>query len=398
MRAVIAGGGIGGLSVAIALALRGWTVQVLEQAPALTEVGAGLQIAPNGWRVLKAMGVTPLIADTLFEPEMIEMRDGVSGRRIFSLPMRDHARARWGGPYIQIHRADLVDALATRLQALAPGAVETGRTVARHDQRPDGVTLVLEDGRRVDADLVVAADGLHSVLRRQMIGADQPRYTGNLAWRAVVPVDALGDHAPPNGGCIWVGDRRHAVTTRLRAGALANFVGMVEQPEPAPEGWRIIGDRDQARAHFDGWHPMVTTLIERAEALHRWALFDRAPLPRWHEGRVALLGDAAHPMLPSMAQGAVQAIEDAWVLAGCVTGADPARGLQRYFDLRQPRTARVQAGSAANARLFHHGSALGRIAVYGPMAVGATLFPGLVHRRQDWVYGHDATAEVPPLT
>lgn len=395
MKAAIAGGGVGGLSAAIALALRGWNVTVLEQAPALTEVGAGLQIAPNGWRVLDAMGVTPLIADTLFEPEMIEMRDGVSGRRIFTLPMRDHAQARWGGPYIQIHRADLVDALAARLRVLAPDAVQTGKVVVRYDQTPDTVTLTLDDGSKLDTDLAVAADGLHSVLRTQMLGPDRPRYTGNVAWRAVVPVDTLETHAPPNGGCIWVGDKRHAVTTRLRAGTMANFVGMVEQPEPAPEGWRITGDRDQALADFAGWHPMVTTVIERADALHCWALFDRAPLPRWHDGRVALLGDAAHPMLPSMAQGAVQAIEDAWVLAGCLEGTEPGAALQRYFDLRQPRTARVQAGSAANARLFHHASGLGRVAVYGPMAVGATLFPGLVHRRQDWVYGFDATAQVP---
>ncbi|MEO0866506.1 MAG: FAD-dependent monooxygenase, partial [Pseudomonadota bacterium] len=293
MKAAIAGGGVGGLSAAIALALRGWNVTVLEQAPALTEVGAGLQIAPNGWRVLDAMGVTPLIADTLFEPEMIEMRDGVSGRRIFTLPMRDHAQARWGGPYIQIHRADLVDALAARLRVLAPDAVQTGKVVVRYDQTPDTVTLTLDDGSKLDTDLAVAADGLHSVLRTQMLGPDRPRYTGNVAWRAVVPVDTLGTHAPPNGGCIWVGDKRHAVTTRLRAGTMANFVGMVEQPEPAPEGWRITGDRDQALADFAGWHPMVTTVIERADALHCWALFDRAPLPRWHDGRVALLGDAA---------------------------------------------------------------------------------------------------------
>jgi salicylate hydroxylase len=225
-----------------------------------------------------------------------------------------------------------------------------------------------------------------------MLGPDAPRYTGNVAWRAVVPVDALGDHAPPPGACIWAGNKRHAVTTRLRAGTTANFVGMVEMPEPSPEGWRVVGQKADAQAAFAGWDPIVTTLIDKAETLNRWALFDRAPLPRWHEGRVVLLGDAAHPMLPSMAQGAVQALEDAWILAAVLdAGATPHTALRRYFDLRIDRTSRIQKGSAANARLFHRGSMLGGAAVYGPMAIGARMFPNLIHARQDWVYRYDAT-------
>mmetsp|Transcript_19771 Transcript_19771/g.32212 ORF Transcript_19771/g.32212 Transcript_19771/m.32212 type:complete len:389 (-) Transcript_19771:10-1176(-) len=388
MKALIVGGGIGGLATAIALVLRGHAVTVLEQAPALTEIGAGLQIAPNGWRVLEALGVTPLLRDTMFEPEQIEMRMGRSGRRIFGLRMRGYAQTRWGAPYIHIHRADLVDALAARLAVLAPDALRIGVTVAGYQQDAGAALLALEGGGTLPGDVVIGADGLHSVLRTQMLGPDAPRYTGNVAWRAVVPVDALGDHAPPPGACIWAGDRRHAVTTRLRAGTLANFVGMVEEPEPAPEGWRIEGNKADALAAFEGWHPIVTTLIQRAEVLNRWALFDRAPLPRWHEGRVGLVGDAAHPMLPSMAQGAVQALEDAWILSAALDAeADPEAAFARYFDLRIARTSRVQKGSAANARLFHQGAPLRRAAIYGPMAVGARLLPRLIHARQDWVYG-----------
>ncbi|MEL7131069.1 MAG: FAD-dependent monooxygenase [Pseudomonadota bacterium] len=391
MNALIVGGGIGGLTAAIALRMRGWDVSVFEQAPALTEIGAGLQISPNGWRVLEALGVAPLLAETMFEPDAIEMRLGVSGRRVFHLPIKGYAIRRWGAPYLHMHRADLIEALALRLRQLDDSAIQTGRSVAGYTA--DGAVL-FEDGTKEHGDLVVGADGLHSVIRRQMLGADAPRFTGNVAWRAVVPMEDLAITPPPT-ACVWAGDRRHAVTTRLRAGMLANFVGIVEQPQPAPEGWQIEGSRDEAAAAFARWDPVISGLIAKAPVLNRWALFDRAPLPRWHAGRVVLLGDAAHPMLPSMAQGAVQALEDAWTLAAVLDAtADRESALQRYFDLRIARTTRIQAGSAANARLFHKASALGQVAFYGPMAVGARIAPGLVHARQDWIYRHDVTQTV----
>lgn len=399
MRVAVVGGGIGGLAAGIACALRGFDVTVLEHAPALTEVGAGLQISPNGWRVLDAMGVAPLLAETLFEPEAVEMRVGATGAGIFRLPLRAYARRRWGAPYVHIHRADLVAALAARLDVLAPGALRTNAAVQSVAQKGALADITLVAGEVIQADLVIGADGLHSMVRRQMLGAGAPRYTGNVAWRAVVPVDALGADAPPPTACVWVGDKRHAVTTRLRAGTLANFVGMVEQAEPSEEDWRSTGRAEDAAADFAGWHPTITRLIEAAAVLNRWALFDRDPLPRWHEGRVVLLGDAAHPMLPSMAQGAVQALEDAWCLAGLVATASDVEGaLTRYYRQRIDRTARIQRESAANARLFHHASPIGRWAVYGPMAIGARLSPELIHRRQHWVYGYDVTQSVPPLS
>jgi salicylate hydroxylase len=395
MKALIAGGGIGGLGTAIALALRGWQVSVFEQAPALSEVGAGLQISPNGWRVLDALGVSTYLRATVFEPEAIEMRLGRSGRQVFRLPMRGFAQARWGAPYMHVHRADLVTALEQRLNALQGDAIKTGRAVSGYVQTTDSATLRFEDGTEQSGDIVIGADGLHSVVRAQMLGPDKARYTGNTAWRAVVPIEALGAHTPPPTACVWVGHKRHAVTTRLRAGHLANFVGMVEADDPGPEGWRITGSRTEAKAAFDGWAPEIRTLIERADVLHRWALFDRAPLPRWHEGRVALMGDAAHPMLPSMAQGAVQALEDAWILAAALDQHDtPDAAFGAYFQRRIARTARVQKGSAANARMFHKASAFGGIAVYGPMGIAARLAPNLLHARQDWVYRYDATAAV----
>ena len=307
--------------------------------------------------------------------------------------MKGYAQQRWGAPYVHIHRADLADALAMRLRALAPGAVSTGQTVTGYVQDDDQAGVVLQSARTVQADIVIGADGLHSVVRRQMLGPGAPRYTGNVAWRAVVPIAALGADAPPPTACVWAGHQRHAVTTRLRAGTLANFVGMVEEPEPAPEGWREEGRKADAQAAFRDWHPVIATLIDKAEVLNRWALFDRAPLPRWHDGRVALMGDAAHPTLPSMAQGAVQALEDAWVLAASLAASETVEGgFQIYFNTRIARASRVQKGSAANARMFHKASALGQVGFYGPMALGARLVPGLIHARQDWVYRYDATA------
>ncbi|WP_299285486.1 FAD-dependent monooxygenase [uncultured Tateyamaria sp.] len=399
MKALIAGGGIGGLASAIALRLRGWDVSVFEQAPALSELGAGLQISPNGWRVLDGLGVVPHLEHAVFEPDAIEMRMGRSGRQVFHLPMKTCARERWGAPYTQIHRADLADALAARLATLAPDAVQTGRVVTAFAQTDSTATLRFDDGGTADGDCIIGADGLHSAIRTQMLGPDRPRYTGNMAWRAVVPVDALGDLAPPPTACVWAGDRRHGVTTQLRAGTLANFVGMVEQAEPAREGWRIEGSKADAQAAFAGWHPVISTLIAKADTLNRWALFDRAPLPRWHDRRVGLMGDAAHPMLPSMAQGAVQALEDAWVLADALSDATSVdAGFARYFNARIARTSRIQKGSAANARIFHKGSALGRVGFYGPMAIGARLVPGLIHARQDWVYRYDARTALQDAT
>ncbi|MEM8691219.1 MAG: FAD-dependent monooxygenase [Pseudomonadota bacterium] len=390
MKVVIAGGGIGGLAAALALHAHGHEVQVLEQAPELTEIGAGLQISPNGWRVLDALGVTEKITETAFFPEAIEMRLGESGKQIFRLEMATTARKRWGAPYIQIHRADLHRALATVLEERFPGALRTGATFDIYAIEKNKVEVYLTDGETLIADLLVGADGLHSNVRAQMMGPDLPRYTGFMAWRALAPVEVLGDLVPPPTACVWVGQNQHAVTTRIHGGKTVNFVGMVERPEPAQEGWRIVGERADALADFEGWDPRLEAVLKTAEKVHCWALFDRAPLPQWHERHVVLLGDAAHPMLPSMAQGAVQALEDAWVLAASL-GQHPIveESLSAYFAKRIGRASRVQSGSASNARMFHQASGLGKALFYGPMSIAARLAPWVLHRRQDWVYGYD---------
>jgi len=389
-KAIIIGGGIGGLSAAICLRMIGWQVQVLEQAPEISEVGAGVQISPNGVKILEEMGVMPLLDASLFEPDAIEIRMGISGRKLLRLPMKEAAVHRWGARYIQIHRADLVAGLTARLEKLAPDTVQVGAQAASYTHQTHGVQVVLKDGTIEHANLAIGADGIHSTIRSQMLGPDTPHFTGNIAWRALVPVEQLGNFAPPATGCIWVGCGKHAVTTRVRAGALVNFIGVVERSDWKKEGWKTEGRKQDALADFAGWDQRLLSVIQHAEALHKWALFDRPPLPHWHDKHVVLLGDAAHPMLPSMAQGAVQSIEDAYMLAQCLkqTKNDGIPiAIASYFDERIKRVTKVQRVSAQNLRLFHKSSLPAQILSYAPIWLAGKLVPGLVQKRNDWLYG-----------
>jgi len=403
MKAIIAGGGIGGTTAAICLARIGWQVEILEQAAKIEEIGAGLQISPNGARILQDIGVMPHLAGTLFEPETIEMRIGASGRQVFSIPMRRIARERWGAPYFQIHRADLLDGLHKALAETGNAKLRVNARVTGYQANGPKTDVILEDGTRLQCDLLVGADGLHSKVRTQMLGPDQPRFTGNVAWRAVLPAKDLGDLVPPPSGCIWAGPGKHAVTTRIRAGTMVNFVGIVENPGWTHEGWKIEGTKAEALADFGGWNEMFHQIIAKAPRLYRWALYDRAPLPRWSDGSAVLLGDAAHPMLPMMAQGAVQAIEDAFVLArelarelalhGENGQAVPA-ACKAYFQARIARVTRVQAVSTGNARLFHRQSRLSQLASYGPIWIADKIAPNALLARNDWLYGARLDGEI----
>ena len=395
-QALIVGGGIGGLCAAISLRLTGWDVQVFEQASQITEIGAGLQVSPNGVKILERIGVMERLNSALFEPEAIEIRMGISGRPILYLPMKGAAAQRWGAPYIQVHRADLITALLARLEALQRGAVQTGCAVRGYAPCKDGAEVILTNGQRIQADLVIGADGIHSKIRHQMLGPDAPRFTGNYAWRALVPKAQLDALAPPPSGCIWAGPKKHAVTTYVRGGDVVNFVGIVEQTIWREESWSRTGDRQEALADFDGWAPPITAILEQAEVLHKWALFDRDPLPQWHDGHVVLIGDAAHPMLPSMAQGAVQSLEDGYHLArtlGAAEGANIPVACARHYAQRIARTIKVQRVSAENLQLFHKSSRAAQMMSYAPIWLAGQLTPSLVHRRNDWLYG----AAIPPL-
>ncbi len=387
--AIICGAGIGGLCTALALHARGWSVRVIEQTKTLREVGAGLQLSPNACKVLAALNVLPALRAQAFQPHALEMRLGRTGQRIFHIPIDAHSTAHWGAPYLHMHRADLLNVLVAALQHRAPGALQLDAQLQHIEHTAHGVQLELADGSSLEADLLIGADGIHSRLRELLFGPDQAHFTGHVAWRAVVPITALGKHAPPPTACVWTGRGKHAVTYRLRSGTLANLVGVVEHRHWSRESWTQRGETAEALNDFAGWHPHVTTLIEHADQPLRWALFDRPPLTRWHHRHCVLLGDACHPMLPFLAQGAAMAIEDAWVLAHSLDmPVDLPQALSHYQNLRQPRAGRVQSASRRNARLFHRPAP-----AYWPLWLLARLWPGFIHTRQDWLYRHDVTTQ-----
>ncbi|MEL6663147.1 MAG: FAD-dependent monooxygenase, partial [Pseudomonadota bacterium] len=390
MKAIIAGGGIGGLTAALCFNHFGWGVEVLEKAPELGEVGAGIQLSPNAMKVFEALGLGEALAGAAFRPEAIEIRMGESGMRLIRTPLGDTAARRWGSPYLHIHRADLIAVLRDALADRAPDAVRLGAGVERYEQEGQTVSAVLSGGERITADLLVGADGIHSAIRTQMLGPDSPVFTGNVAWRSVVPVERLGKVVPDPVACAWMGRGKHAVTYLLRGGQLANLVAVVERDDWTKESWTEPGSREEALRDFAGWHPTITRLIEESDQLFRWALFDRPPLKSWTDGRAAIMGDAAHPMLPFMAQGAAMAIEDAWALAALTAASgDIPSALSAYQKLRHPRASAVQARSRANAKTFHQRSVPGRLRNYGPIWLAGRLAPGAALARQDHIYGYD---------
>ena len=393
MHVLVVGGGIGGLTAALALEKHGHKVTVAEQSGVISEVGAGLQLSPNAMKVLNALGVSARVMTDAFRPQAAEMRWGRSGRTVFSIPLRKAATNRWGAEYIHVHRADLINALREELIARAPDSLVLGRRLERYEMQGGKVVAHFAGGDTIEADLLVGADGIHSAVRTQMLGADEPEFTGCVAWRATAPVTALGKHVPPPAASVWVGPHRHAVTYLLRRGSLANFVGVVEHKTPGDESWTATGAKEQALQDFKRWHPSVTAIIEAADSMNRWALYGRKPLPKWSEGHVTLLGDACHPMLPFLAQGAAMAIEDAWALAACLDAeADVPAALAAYEERRKPRVTRVQAGARSNAKLYHRGNPLTRFGSYVPMAMAARAAPGFVRSRLDWIYSYDETA------
>ena len=249
----------------------------------------------------------------------------------------------------------------------------------------------MEEGADITGSYLIGADGIKSAVRQQMLGPDAPDFTGNMAWRAVVPIDRLGELVPNPTACAWFGPGRHAVTYRLGAkGELVNFVGVVERDDWREEGWSMRGETSEALQDFKDWHPVITRVIEAADTLHRWALFDRKPLSRCVEGRVPLMEDAVYPMLPFLAQGAAMVVEDAYVLAEALADG---RALSEYQNRRLPRTSKVQAASRANMGLFHKQTLAAQLATYGPMWMAGKVAPNIVHKRMDWLYGFD-TAKV----
>ncbi|MBT7371323.1 MAG: NAD-binding protein, partial [Gammaproteobacteria bacterium] len=354
-RVAIAGGGVGGLTAALSLARIGCEVTLYEQAPEFSEVGAGLQLAPNCTRVLHHLGLEEALRGVAFLPQATQFRDWRSGRVIAETPLGEDVQKKHGGPYYHIHRGDLLRILVEAAESTKKISLQTGVRVEHFCETEAGVQLSV-NGLDCEADLLVGADGIHSVVRAGLWGERRPRFTGNVAWRALVPADCLPDGLIKPMSTVWWGPGKHFVNYYLRRGELVNCVCVVEKEGWEVESWTERGDYDELRADFAGWHDDVQQLIEQVDrdSLFKWALYDRAPLEAWGRGRVTLLGDACHPTLPFMAQGAAMAIEDAAVLASCLAaGHEISASLARYEDLRRRRTAWIQNSSRRNAEVYH---------------------------------------------
>ena len=355
LRILVAGGGIGGLTAALCLAKRGHEVTVFEQAATFGEVGAGIQLSPNCTRVLHDLGLERQIRATAFLPEAIEVRHWRNGGIIGQSALGEDAVRRYGFPYYHAHRADLLSVLVDAARRVPNIQLLCDAEARCFKQSGSRVTLSTTGGDH-DGEVLIGADGIHSTIRAGLWGDDRTRFTGCVAWRALVPTDRLPDGLIRPMATAWWGPGGHFVHYYVRRGELVNCVGVIEKAGWEVESWTERGDHAEFAADFAGWHGGIRRLIDHADnnSLFKWALHDREPMPRWGEGRVSLLGDACHPTLPFMAQGAAMAIEDAAVLTGCLADdSDVPAALQRYERLRRDRTARVQHGSRRNATLFH---------------------------------------------
>ena len=352
---LVAGGGIGGLSAALALAKQGISVTVAEQASEFGEVGAGIQLSPNALAALFDLGLRDALEAMAFVPEGTQMRHWRRGGVIASSPLGAAAVERYGCPYYHIHRADLMTVLVEAAETESRVSLARDTTVSGFDQS-NGVVTADSDRGEIQADVLIGADGIHSTVRAGLFGDDAPTFTGNVAWRALVPVSRLPHGLVAPMSTVWWGPGKHFVHYYVRRGELVNCVCVVEKDGWTTESWTEPGELAELKADFAGWHTDLQTLIDAIDeaSLYKWALHDRPPMQQWSSGSVTLLGDACHPTLPFMAQGAAMAIEDGAVLARCLAANDdvPA-ALARYEALRKARTASIQRGSRRNAKVFH---------------------------------------------
>jgi salicylate hydroxylase len=360
-RVAIIGGGIGGLAAALALERRGAEAAVYEQSDTLSEIGAGLNLTPNAVKALRALGVEQPASAIASETYFLNIRSWRSGRYI-SRTRRGDFRQRFGAPNWSVHRADLLEVLAAALKntQLRFGA----RCVAVDGGGGDrAATARFADGSTIEADIVVGADGIHSVVRESLFGADAPRFTGCICWRGMAPVEAVPRDINIKDGGMWMGPHGHVVHYPVRRGELLNIVAHIDSDAWTEESWTRECDVSEVTTTYAGWNSALTRLYPCSERWYKWALYDRDPLEKWSRGRATLLGDSAHAMLPYLGTGAGMALEDACVLAAAVTrqSDDLGAALAAYELARKPRTQAAVLGARARAKENHLASPWARL-------------------------------------
>ena len=383
----VLGAGVAGLAVARALALQGAAVTVLEQADAIREVGAGLQISPNGAAVLRALGLGAALEAASMRAGAVELRDGYAGDVVLRM---DLARLRPKQGYHFLHRADLIDLLAVgaRAAGVQLRLLQKIETVDLSGHRP---RIVTAQGAELLPGLLIGADGLHSKLRAALNGAEQPFFTRQVAWRTIIPCEP---GAAPVAE-VHMGAGRHLVSYPLRGGSLRNIVAVEERSAWVEESWSLRDDAMELKLAFEGFSPRVQGWLDRVEDVYLWGLFRHPVAPVWgkvlREGAALILGDAAHPTLPFLAQGASMGLEDAWVLADRLARLPIAQALAAYQGARLPRCSRIVAAATGNARAYHL-SGVQRSLAHTALRLGGKVAPGLALKKFDWLYDFDVTA------
>jgi|MEHZ01.4.fsa_nt_MEHZ011250982.1_66 salicylate hydroxylase len=386
---ILVGAGIGGLFAALCLERLGIKSILLEKSDALTEVGAGIQIGANGSRLIHQLGLQEAIEEYASSPSAGQIMDGRSGRSICPYPLNNSSLKRYQLPYYQIHRGDLQRILIEAVEQRMPNCLQLGTELRVISQDAERVQVTTNSGERINGRALVGCDGIHSCTRELLFTDGTPRFTGNLAWRAVVPLSKLDQSQEWRTPRVWVGPGRHLVQYPVSAGNALNLVACVETDTAEPERWQGNSSVEELYKAFVGWCPEVQYILSQADDALKWGLYERPVLSNWSKGRATLLGDAAHAMLPSLAQGAVMAMEDAAELAQALnTHSNTVEALQKYEQSRITRCRKVQQVARDNLEFFHQSSGFKdrlSLRVLALMGQGAE---SVIANRYGWLYGY----------
>jgi salicylate hydroxylase len=391
-RVIIVGGGIGGLTAALALLRRKIDVEVYEQSNQLKEIGAGIQISSNGSRVLFALGLEQSLAQVQVRPEGRELRHWSTGEVWKWFDLGDKSIERFGTPHLMLHRGDLHNLLTSAVKGLKPDAIRLGKRCIAISSSEASAEVRFEDGGTAAAAYVIGADGIHSQVRRCLFGPSKPVFTECIAWRGLIPMARLPSHLAKMVGTNWLGPHGNVLHYPVRRGELMNFVSLVERDDWQVESWSTEGTKEELKNDFRDWHSDVHLMIDEIETPYKWAMMVRGPMEAWSKGRTTLLGDACHPTLPFLGQGGVMSIEDGYVLAACLDKYfdDASTAFSRYEDIRKDRTAAVVRKAHEN-----------KTSAFEPRLADKDVVASEVARewqqvrlreRMDWLYNYDATA------